>query len=64
MMFIPVGLGPQEDLNLWWMVFEPAQGWNTDERFPGHHSGANPALAGATVVPLPTRARPTLRPQG
>ncbi|MER0428538.1 transposase [Streptomyces microflavus] len=45
LMLIPVGLGPKEDLNLWWTVFKPAQGWSTDERFPGHESGSNPALA-------------------
>ncbi|MFI8883761.1 hypothetical protein [Streptomyces sp. NPDC053813] len=45
LMLIPVGLGPKEDLNLWWTVFEPAHGWNKDERFTDHQSGANPALA-------------------
>ncbi|WP_329107146.1 hypothetical protein [Streptomyces sp. NBC_01439] len=45
LMLIPVGLGPEEDLNLWWSVFKPAQGWSADERFPGHESGSNPALA-------------------
>ncbi|MFF7082126.1 hypothetical protein [Streptomyces lavendulae] len=44
-MLIPVGLGPQEDLNMWWTVFEPGQGWNEDQKFTSHHSGANPALA-------------------
>ncbi|MEV3933572.1 hypothetical protein [Streptomyces sp. NPDC049944] len=45
LMLIPVGLGPKEDLNLWWTVFEPGSGWNGDERFAGHESGSNPALA-------------------
>lgn len=46
-MLIPVGLGPKEDLNLWWTVHEPSQAqiWSEDERFAGHESAANPALA-------------------
>ncbi|MET9694713.1 hypothetical protein ABZY81_41020 [Streptomyces sp. NPDC006514] len=45
-MLIPKGLGPQEDLNMWWTVYEPGQGWNEDQKFVAHQSGANPALAG------------------
>ncbi|MCX4674147.1 hypothetical protein OG413_02245 [Streptomyces sp. NBC_01433] len=45
LMLIPVGLGPKEDLSLWWTVFETGQGWSVDERFTDHQSGSNPALA-------------------
>ncbi|MFJ8650687.1 hypothetical protein ACIRNI_31850 [Streptomyces sp. NPDC093546] len=30
----------------WWTVFQPSEnGWNDDEKFSGHHSSSNPALA-------------------
>lgn len=44
-MLIPIRLGPKEDRNLWWTVFEPSPGWNEDQKFAGHESAANPALA-------------------
>ncbi|MFJ3973347.1 hypothetical protein ACIPYR_35080 [Streptomyces parvus] len=44
-MLIPIRLGPPEDTNLYWTVFESGQGWNEDTRFTAHHSGNNPALA-------------------
>ncbi|CAM5335305.1 hypothetical protein SALBM135S_05593 [Streptomyces alboniger] len=45
LMLIPVSLAPSEDTNLWWTVFEPGTDWNTDTKFPGHMSAANPAVA-------------------
>lgn len=39
--------GPSEDTSLWWTVFQPSEnGWNDDEKFSGHRSSSNPALAG------------------
>jgi hypothetical protein len=34
-MLIPISLAPMDDTSLWWTVYETAEGWNQDERFPG-----------------------------
>ncbi|MGY2063199.1 hypothetical protein ACW9HQ_50615, partial [Nocardia gipuzkoensis] len=44
-MLIPISLGPKEDASLWWTVYQPDKGWNEDQKFPGHMSASNPALA-------------------
>ncbi|WP_331720508.1 hypothetical protein OG851_42835 (plasmid) [Streptomyces sp. NBC_00161] len=48
-MLIPIGIKPDEDLNLWWTVFgrnDSGQfSWNEDTMFPAHATAANPAAA-------------------
>lgn len=45
-LLIPSGRGGVVgDPKLWWTVYEPGQGWSTDEQFAAHQSGSNPALA-------------------
>ncbi|MFJ6774430.1 hypothetical protein ACIQOV_26340 [Kitasatospora sp. NPDC091257] len=36
--------GPRVDFNMWWTVLDGSH-WSNDEKFPGHESAANPALA-------------------
>ncbi|WP_454196566.1 hypothetical protein [Nocardia sp. Marseille-Q1738] len=49
-MLIPISLAPKDDTSLWWTVYgrnaDTGQyGWSTDEKFTGHFSKSNPALA-------------------
>ncbi len=45
LMLIPIPLAPKQDTSLWWTVMNTANSWSQDEKFPGHLSKANPALA-------------------
>lgn len=45
LMLIPIPLAPRQDTSLWWTVMNSAHNWSQDEKFSGHLSKANPALA-------------------
>ncbi|MEV0391353.1 hypothetical protein [Nonomuraea sp. NPDC050643] len=45
LMLIPIPLAPKQDTSLWWTVMNAANRWSQDEKFTGHLSKANPALA-------------------
>ncbi|MFG2895188.1 hypothetical protein [Streptomyces sp. NPDC048248] len=44
-MLIPISKAPDNDTSLWWTVFQEGKGWSDDQRFTGHTSQDNPALA-------------------
>ncbi|MFJ3818128.1 hypothetical protein [Streptomyces sp. NPDC090056] len=44
-MLIPISKAPTNDISLWWTVFDEGTGWSEDQRFPGHASQDDPALA-------------------
>ncbi|MEV4093931.1 hypothetical protein [Streptosporangium saharense] len=44
-MLLPLSLAPRQDTSLWWTTMNTSHNWSDNERFPGHLSRSNPALA-------------------
>ncbi|MEU8038613.1 hypothetical protein [Streptosporangium sp. NPDC049078] len=44
-MLLPISLAPRQDTSLWWTTMNTSHNWSENERFPGHLSRSNPALA-------------------